>query len=533
MASGEMKWAAKKDWLPANPWMWLAAGAGFTVWAWLWTLSFGVIASDTRVAVLALGLLLAGVGVWLRWNDPQTVYLRPCSDGLARFARLGMVGLFTLLALGITVLFVLTLFYSNQMVWKPGTTFLVWLSVAPASLLAAFRCLKREKNDPELSAVEEVGFSLAAAAGVCFLGSLALYIPDDPTDWDSIRMLLRILTAICLLGSALVLVSTRMRRLVLSLLIVLHFAGISTACLAAPPSPWIVGQIWIRIFRPYLELMYLNNAYHFYAPEPAPASYMWFRLIYTAPDGQEYGWWYKVPELDDKGRSVHSIGLEYQRYLALTEYITAPDATPAPITTDAKGAMQVTPVILKRLRFDPVHKKEIDRMPMDAEQKKQMESEPANTNILIPLHPLVPQMQQISPPNESSRRMLASYARFVAHKYAVHPENPSWKFKSVKIYRVMHLIPMSSQLVAGVSPTDPELYRPYFMGNYLPDGTLHSDDDPYLNWLLPILRKRNEPGVWDYARLHAGDPLWYRPEGSTSWQESPPERTTPPEGLPK
>src|SRR5262249_51727018 len=30
------------------------------------------------------------------------------------------------------------------------------------------------------------------------------------------------------------------------------------------PSPWLSTQIWTRIYRPYLEFLYLNNAYHFY-----------------------------------------------------------------------------------------------------------------------------------------------------------------------------------------------------------------------------------------------------------------------------
>ena len=28
--------------------------------------------------------------------------------------------------------------------------------------------------------------------------------------------------------------------------------------------------------------MYLNNAYHFYSPDPGPATYVWFRIFYIS-----------------------------------------------------------------------------------------------------------------------------------------------------------------------------------------------------------------------------------------------------------
>src|SRR5205807_5239196 len=48
----------------------------------------------------------------------------------------------------------------------------------------------------------------------------------------------------------------------------------------------------------------------------------------------------------------------------------------------------------------------------------------------IPLQPGVPYLQQVWKPNDSSRRLLASYARFVARKYEVLPDHPDWKLKS-------------------------------------------------------------------------------------------------------
>src|ERR1019366_4402120 len=156
-------------------------------------------------------------------------------------------------------------------------------------------------------------------------------------EWNTLRMFLRVAAAVCLYASALALVSKAVRRMMLSVLITIHFLGISTAVLSAPPSPWIIQQTWMRVFRPFLEFVYLNNAYHFYAPEPGPASYLWFRLIYKTPDGREVGAWYKVPEMDENGRSQHSVPLEYQRFLSLTESTAPTEAPPQSVFTNAQG----------------------------------------------------------------------------------------------------------------------------------------------------------------------------------------------------
>src|SRR6185503_412 len=109
-----------------------------------------------------------------------------------------------------------------------------------------------------------------AAGTITFVGSWTLYLGAvSADDWDTMRLFLRVLTAVCLLAGAIVLVAPGVRRLAISGLVVLHFSAIATACLSAPPSPWVIQQVWLRIFRPYLEFLYMNNAYHFYAPEPS------------------------------------------------------------------------------------------------------------------------------------------------------------------------------------------------------------------------------------------------------------------------
>jgi hypothetical protein len=120
---------------------------------------------------------------------------------------------------------------------------------------------------------------------------------------------------------------------------------------------------------------------------------------------------------------------------------------------------------------------------------------------------------------------LASYARFVANKYGKHPEHEDWTFKSVKVYRVIHSIPTVEWFVHHFSPSDPTLYRPFYMGSYnaagdLLDAKWGPTDDPYLYWLVPILRTDpNDPNseIKDFCRRHAGDSNWVRPAGETQW----------------
>src|ERR1043166_2059368 len=107
MASIELNPVARKDWIFANPWAWMGLGAVFTVWSWLWTLTTGVESTDHRIVVLAVGLFFTGVGVWLRWNDRQTLYLLPISAQLARVGGLAMGLVFLLVALGSTALFLM------------------------------------------------------------------------------------------------------------------------------------------------------------------------------------------------------------------------------------------------------------------------------------------------------------------------------------------------------------------------------------------------------------------------------------------
>ena len=137
----------------------------------------------------------------------------------------------------------------------------------------------------------------------------------------------------------------------------------------------------------------------------------------------------------------------------------------------------------------------------------------------VPFSPALPHLQQYAYPTLPVRVMLASVARKIA--LAPHTETPGLTFKAVKIYRVVHVIPPFQPFVhLGIEARDPEFYRPFYLGEYNKDGRLMDEDDPFLYWMLPVLRDDiNDPqsAIRNYAMRHAGDPAWIRPAGQQGW----------------
>src|SRR5262249_23259276 len=138
------------------------------------------------------------------------------------------------------------------------------------------------------------------------------------------RMALGVFTAVAMVGVVIVLLPSMGRRLVASLLVLFHFGGILTAVTAVQPhgnapGPWLPMTVWNLVYRPYLQFVYLNNAYHFYSPEPGPPTLVWFCVEF---EGKAKPEWVKLIT-----REECATRLKYQRMLALTESINSHDFT--------------------------------------------------------------------------------------------------------------------------------------------------------------------------------------------------------------
>jgi hypothetical protein len=252
-----------------------------------------------------------------------------------------------------------------------------------------------------------------------------------------------VLSGVAVFAAVLMLLPRAARRAAVLLLVLFHFGGIFSAIFNVSPTPWVAQFLWLKVYRPYLEFAYLNNAYHFYSPEPAPGVQVWFYVQYADRSGQ----WFKIPT-----RSQHPIALEYQRRLSICESVNQV-GLPGPIAQF---------LIDRRVNA-------ISQLGMLA-------------------HPDMPNEWQRREPNWFSIHMLQSYARFVAG-HTPHPTNPEIKVAGVKIYRVIHNILNPDLLAAGQNPNDRTLFVPYYQGDFKPDGTLKRMNDPMLYWVIPILTK--------------------------------------------
>jgi hypothetical protein len=252
------------------------------------------------------------------------------------------------------------------------------------------------------------------------------------------------------------------------------------------------------VYRPYLQPLYLVNAYHFYSPEPGPPNLMWFHIRYADNSTR----WVKLPDRDEFPTKQ-----QYQRRIALCETFNSPPSSPAHF--EAAWITRRTAGLT------------------------------ANPGP-VPVHPgVLPQLQYR--PVESTRQYLAaSYIRHVAGTYK-STKNPESPVTRIKMYRVIHYWMDARILAAGYDPADPTYYAPFYQGEYDPQGNLLSQlpifeadgalrnrntADPYLYWLIPIiythggkpdgapfLPQANVPpppagqvGVVDYTEIHANLP---------------------------
>ena len=513
MASADLKVPISRDWVLANPWFWMAIGLSITALAWGRILLLDSLMLEDSWPVLQFfligaGLLSVGGALRIRLGSTRPAFLESTSPAVRDLVLLGLFSVYGLMALTVTALLILRIAGVDPFFIRPNKLVILWFIATPMSVVASQLMFRKRDPSWKLSATEESSALLALAALACFFSCRALYLGESrAAEWDSIRLLLAVMALVAIVAAPLVVVPQKVRRGVVSLLILLHFGGIATAVLAAEPAPWIIQQIWVRIYRPYLEFMYLNNAYHFYAPDPGPARYLWFRLIYEDGNGKEVGHWLKIPEFDARGRHNYALGLQYSRYMAMTENTVS---TMAPTFFDTveekegkdKRMLKVVPArfLEERLRHAP------DWQPKVGEPLLPKGS------LIIPFHPWIPRDQQYVVPSYEVKNLLESFAHHVTRM--LHPKHPDYKILGVKIYSVVHNIPTSGPYLSGVHPADPEFFRPTFMGEYrfTDKGDLLLFPDPFLYWVLPITREyffdTKTVLIGDYCRKHAGDPRW-------------------------
>ncbi len=339
-------------------------------------------------------------------------------------------------------------------------------------------------------------WAMAAAAAVLGVAGL-------PAHWDSFRVLFAVLAGVALFRLLLTAVPAAWRVRVVSAVVVFHFFGIFLATTAPPPTPWFVEQVYQRVYNQYLQFVYLRNAYHFYSPEPGPASLLACLVktevgTETTADGQvrrKYDTkWVVLPRRPDDIRDP--LGLTYFRRLSITEQVSRgmPDSNAA--------SFEKTEARARRVRL----------------------TLPGTDS--FPFHPTEPEFLQYRVPSpEVSRFLLPSYAQYLILEHTASPEAAAKT--TLKIYRLEHrTLPVEQFTGVGnpggvpQSPYHPVTYRPYFLGEF----RLTSEDPAHPNrprvelvdpqadmlyWLVPILPAPgpvapDKKDYVDYLSTHAG-----------------------------
>ena len=334
-----------------------------------------------------------------------------------------------------------------------------------------------------------------------------------PPHWDSARIVAGVMAVLATAGAVLTAVPRPVRLGVLSAVIVYHFGGIFCATTWPEPTPWPTQQIGTRVYLPYLMFMYLRNAYHFYSPEPGPASLLYCLVKYEVPEtdpatGQPAAnpdgtpkvryehEWLMIP---NRGEHLKDpLALSYYRRLSLTEQVaqTIPDyVTPA--------SFEKLDVRVRRAKAAAGELSNYPRIPVAPDE----------------VEPFI--MQYRMPRPDVTRYLLPSYARHILRANS----RPGREAVTVKMYRIEHrIIPVSAfvpnaEFPNGLSPYHPITHKAYFVGEFFLNaetdrGELVDPQDPMLYWLVPILPRGpaagDAPGVLpyeDYMSKHAGHPF--------------------------
>jgi hypothetical protein len=367
---------------------------------------------------------------------------------------------------------------------------------------------------------EEAEERVESAAVVALAGFAALLGVKALHDWDSATMVMWGLIVAAACGVVLVLLPAGYRRVAASALAVFHFVGIFTVVTMLPPpvprgsAPFLANEAWMNVYRPYLETIFMHNAYHFYSPEPGPPTLLWFKLNYVNENGPQF----KVtPESSGALRAmdvdkdvVAKIemleGREFatreqleqqlkktlsedqlkkyqepvidQTWNVKSEWFKMPKREDSPVSLHYQRLLSITESC-NGVVYQP---------PIGTVQLFMPRRLAAGRLHDIPTHPGEAVDSQFQAPDDRSGRMIPSVVRRVAREKAHHSKDPSATLVSIKMYRVRRQIIQPGEMADGFDALDDWHNLGFYLGEYFPDGkNVNRKDDPYLYWLIPVI----------------------------------------------
>lgn len=322
-------------------------------------------------------------------------------------------------------------------------------------------------------------------------GAALLAVFGTPAHWDSFRLLFGVMTAVALTWTILLAVSSKYRLPALTALLLFHFSGIFFATTSPHPTPWVTEQTFIRVHNPYLQFVYLRNAYHFYSPEPGPASVMVFLLnTYelrdkVGPDGK--------PVLDDKGQRAKETLADIQKMdyterakrLKKTTWVAMPRRP-----VDVKDPLGLTYYRRLSITEQVARGQPGFTLPQSYEKSELVARRKLVKAIPTPRFDEELIGQYRLPHSEIHRFVIPSYASHVILENTSSTEEASRT--TVKMYRLEHSTMSIDEFYnwrkpdQPTSPYHPTTYRPFFLGEFSARGELLDPQEPMLYWLVPI-----------------------------------------------
>jgi hypothetical protein len=323
------------------------------------------------------------------------------------------------------------------------------------------------------------------AAVVSFIGALVTILavfgtkPEDtfglPAFWGSTRLFLGAVAIFAFGATVLILLPTTARKIVLVIWVFFHFGGMFTSFSSIDPpnsiGPYLSKHLWTFVYRPYLQVLYLTNAYHFYSPDPGPPALLWFAVHY---DDGTYRW-IRIPN-----REVPTIGMHYQRLLAMPEHCFTQNprfpltrAEVAGLRRDMYPEDQIWENIVERRERGSKIRYPLPRGKARGEKSGFI---PYLADVEFPV--------QYRAPNDTSKKLIASIARRVMQTAEV---KDGARPTSVRMYRVIQQMLSPLEIAQKKSPIEPTKYLPYFLGEFDDKGNLIDPNEPFLYWLVPIV----------------------------------------------
>jgi hypothetical protein len=105
--------------------------------------------------------------------------------------------------------------------------------------------------------------------------------------------------------------SPRTKRIV-TLLLLWHVTAVVVGPAAVDPTSGLLLNIF-QLYRPYLDALYLNHGYHFFAPEPGPSHLIRYELVLQ--DGSKKTGYFP-------NKTEHWPRLRYHRHFMLSEHLS-------------------------------------------------------------------------------------------------------------------------------------------------------------------------------------------------------------------